>query len=288
MKLHSLMGNGQKLDGGAMFGNAPKALWEKWIEPDELNRIPLACRALLARTGTQNILFEAGIGAFMEPKYRERYGIEGGGHRLLQSLAEVGLTHEDIDAVIISHLHFDHTGGLLSAWEEGKEPQLLFPKAKFYASDKAWERATNPHFRDRASFVPQLNQQLLESGRLMLLQRDNSLTFDELTINFFQSNGHTPGMMCADLHWNNQRLVFAADLMPGKNWVHLPITMGYDRYPELLIEEKQNLLASVVEDDAWLFYTHDPHLAASKVEYNEQRKKYAALTGHADLKDIPF
>ena len=76
MKLWSVMGNSQQLDGGAMFGNAPQAMWSQWIAPDALNRIPLACRALLASPlNGRTVLFETGIGAFFEPKLRERYGV---------------------------------------------------------------------------------------------------------------------------------------------------------------------------------------------------------------------
>ncbi len=83
MKLWSLIGNSQKLDGGAMFGNAPRAVWGKWSPPDEHNRIDLACRALLASPlNGKTVLFETGIGAFFEPKLAERLGVEGREHRL--------------------------------------------------------------------------------------------------------------------------------------------------------------------------------------------------------------
>src|SRR5690242_15179634 len=154
MKLYSLLGNSQKLDGGAMFGNAPRAMWSKWIAPDEQNRIPLACRCLLvAGLDGRNVLFESGIGAFFEPKLRERYGVVEDRHVLLDSLRKAGFNHEDIDVVVLSHLHFDHAGGLLAAWEpsqdsppsgpsghlppqagEGKWPRLLFPNATFLVS----------------------------------------------------------------------------------------------------------------------------------------------------------
>ncbi|MGH9806223.1 MAG: MBL fold metallo-hydrolase, partial [Terriglobia bacterium] len=108
MKLWSLLGNSQRLDGGAMFGNAPMAMWSKWIAPDEQNRIPLACRCLLA-TGLdgRNVLFETGIGAFFEPRLRERYGVVEDRHVLLESLREAGVSHEYLDVVVLSHLHFD-------------------------------------------------------------------------------------------------------------------------------------------------------------------------------------
>ena len=124
-KLTSLLGNSQKLDGGAMFGNAPKALWTRWVPCDELNRIPLACRCLLVEEGERRILMETGIGSFFDPKMKDRFGVVESTHVLLDSLKSRGLSHEDIDVVVLSHMHFDHSGGLLSAWAEQKEPELL-------------------------------------------------------------------------------------------------------------------------------------------------------------------
>src|SRR5690606_30753194 len=112
MKLYAVEGNTQKLDGGAMFGNAPKALWSRWIEPAADNRIPLACRALLVETDDgRNILFEVGIGSFFDKKLKDRYGVDSEEHDLLLHLRSMGLEEGDIDAVVLSHLHFDHAGG---------------------------------------------------------------------------------------------------------------------------------------------------------------------------------
>src|SRR5690348_10834848 len=117
----SLMGNSQKLDGGAMFGHVPKAVWSKWITPDEKNRIPLVCRALLIQEENKNILLETGVGAFFDPSLRDRYGVEEPHHVLLDSLKQAGLSDSDIDIVILSHLHFDHAGGLLAQWKKDEE-----------------------------------------------------------------------------------------------------------------------------------------------------------------------
>jgi len=110
-----ILGNSQKLDGGSMYGNCPRAVWAKWSPPDAMDRIDLACRAMLVRDGGRAILFEAGIGAFFEPRLRARYGVVEERHVLLDSLAAAGLSHEDVDVVVLSHLHFDHAGGLLAA-----------------------------------------------------------------------------------------------------------------------------------------------------------------------------
>ena len=272
MKLWSIPGNSQRLDGGAMFGNAPRAVWAKWLPPDEQNRVPLACRALLASPlNGKTVLFETGIGAFFDPKMRERYGVVEDRHVLLESLAAAGFSHEDIDVVVLSHLHFDHAGGLLAPWSEGHAPELLFPKATFLVSAACWDRARNPHSRDRASFIPELPALLEGSGRLEIVDSTHSRTLGN-TVRFHFSDGHTPGLMLAEIvgpeHAQGEDhggVVFCADLIPGRPWVHVPITMGYDRNPELLIDEKREFLEDKLARNVHLFFTHDPDCALAQV-----------------------
>ncbi|WP_417446340.1 MBL fold metallo-hydrolase [Kangiella sp.] len=268
-QFYSILGNSQKLDGGAMFGNAPKALWQRWVEVDEQNRIDLVCRALLVKDGGKNILFETGIGAFFEPKFKDRYGVQEDEHVLLQSLEAAGVSHEDIDILVLSHLHFDHAGGLLSKWQEGKEPELLFPNAEFIIGKEAWQRANNPHPRDKASFIPGLTDLIEQTGRLHLIEGERSdLLGDDYR--FFLSNGHTPGMLLTEITTEQGPVVFAADLIPGVPWVHLPITMGYDRFPENLIEEKKLLLDRLIEENGHLYFTHDPETCLGTVTKDEK------------------
>ncbi len=277
MKLWSIRGNSQKLDGGAMFGNAPKAVWEKWSPADDLNRIELACRALLASPlGSKTVLFETGIGAFFEPKLRERYGVQEPRHVLIDSLREAGFEHEDIDVVVLSHLHFDHAGGLLAPWSEGRAPELLFPNATFVVGATHWERARHPHPRDRASFIPELPGLLEASGRLEIVSGEHSRALGE-SVRFSFSDGHTPGLMLAEIVGPERidgqphgGLVFCADLIPGRSWVHVPITMGYDRNAELLIDEKRAFLEDKLARNVHLFFTHDPQCAMAQVTRDEK------------------
>jgi glyoxylase-like metal-dependent hydrolase (beta-lactamase superfamily II) len=284
--LTSIIGNSQKLDGGAMFGNVPKSVWSKWITPDTQNRIPIACRALLIQDSNKNVLLETGIGAFFNPILQERYGVEEATHVLLESLNNEGLSENDIDVIILSHLHFDHAGGLLSAWADNEKHRLLFPKAKYLVSKTAWERALHPHARDKASFIPQLNELLDKSGRLVLVENERCKLLGD-NYRFVLTNGHTPGLMHTIIRLKNDEssIIFASDLIPGIHWVHLPVSMGYDRSPELLIDEKKEMLELAIKQNARLFYTHDLKIAMSRI-VQEGNGKFTVIDEIKDFKGL--
>jgi glyoxylase-like metal-dependent hydrolase (beta-lactamase superfamily II) len=268
--LTTLYGNTQKLDGGAMFGNAPRSLWQRWFPADAENRIELGCRALLVRDGGRNILVEAGIGAFFSPELKARFGVGDSRHLLLDKLAELGLSDADIDIVVLTHLHFDHAGGLLAAWEDGRPARLLFPRARFVTGQRQWQRACRPHARDRASYIPELIQLLAASGRLELVDDGAGSPSLGSDWRFHVSDGHTPGQLLPEVAMPGGPVLFGGDLIPGAAWVHLPITMGYDRCPEGLIDEKTELLADLLGRGGRLVFTHDPQIAIGRLERDEK------------------
>ncbi|MEE2788835.1 MAG: MBL fold metallo-hydrolase [Myxococcota bacterium] len=272
-KLWSVLGNQQRLDGGAMFGNVPKALWSKWFEADDANRIDLACRALLVQEADgRRILFETGIGAFFPPKLRARFGVHEANHVLIDNLAQLGVEPDDIDVIVLSHMHFDHAGGLLDVYADDRAPTLCFPRAQYVVGHAAWQRALQPHARDRASFIPELQPLIRATGRLEVVQGSQSIVLGP-DYRMHYSDGHTPGLMLAEIPSVDGPIVFCGDLIPGSAWVHLPITMGYDRYPELLIDEKTILLDDLKARHGRLFFTHDPSIALARLG-TDQKGRY--------------
>lgn len=269
-----------------MYGNVPRAVWAQWSPPDDDNRIELACRCLLVEDlAGSNVLFETGIGAFFEPKLRARYGVFEPEHVLLRSLNERGVSPEDIDVVVLSHLHFDHAGGLLTEYREGRPLDLLFRNARYVVGRRAWERAQRPHARDRASFIPALVDLLDTSGRLEVVDGEHAQSLGE-AVRFSYSEGHTPGLMHAEIGGNGG-LVFCSDLIPGRPWVHLPVTMGYDRYPEQLIEEKHAFLDDKIERRVRLFFTHDLDCALAR-PVRDDRGRYHVADEMASVAGLAF
>lgn len=226
---------------------------------------------------------------FFEPKLRDRYGVQEPRHVLMESLREAGFEHEDIDVVVLSHLHFDHAGGLLAQWSEGRELELLFPNATFLVGAEHWQRALHPHPRDRASFIPELPGLLQASGRLEIVDGPYSKALGN-SVRFSFSDGHTPGLMLAEIVGPEQvdgqargGVVFCADLIPGRSWVHVPITMGYDRNAELLIDEKRSFLEDKLARNVHLFFTHDPQCALAQV-VRDDKGRFGTVHEQGELK----
>ena len=266
--LSAIEGNSQRLDGGAMFGNVPKVLWEKWHKPDAVGRILLATRGLLIEDGDLQVLCETGIGNFFPPHLAARYGVENPSENLLMSSLRARSVDPDaIDFVILSHLHFDHVGGLIA--EDGS---LHFANAQYLVGERAFARACQAHIRDRASFIADIPSKLKKSGRLLLINEKSSIPAplaDKLEFVF--TEGHTVGQMHVLWSGSRQKVFFAGDVIPGCAWVHLAITAGYDRYPERLIDEKKALYERAQRENWLFFYMHDSKYKASQITLEDNK-----------------
>ena len=255
-----------RLDGGAMFGVVPKPLWQKRAPADERNRISLGMRPLLVRTPEHNILIDAGIGDKMGPKDVEIYGIDRT-PGVEQALAAAGLSVDDIDVVIASHLHFDHAGGFTKV--QGDRIVPAFPRATYHVRRAEWEDATHPHERNRASYLPENFVPLADAGVLRFTEDDGEL-FPGISV--WRTGGHTMHHQLIRIESGGRTGIFTADLMPTAAHVDAPWIMGYDLYPMDTLFYKKRFLREAIDREYVIFFEHDPKIAAGIIRSDGRRK----------------
>jgi methylmalonyl-CoA epimerase len=244
------------LDGGAMFGVVPRTLWEKRLPPDDRNRIPMGLRPLLVR-GDRTILIDAGCGDKMDAKSADIYGLAREYH-LDHSLAEAGLSAEDIDIVVASHLHFDHAGGFTRREANGRVVPR-FPRARYIVHRDEWEDATHPHERNRASYIADDFLPLQEAGVLELVGDDFEVVPG---IRYRRSGGHTRHHQVITIESGGRTAVFTADMFPTSVHAPNPWIMGYDLYPMDTLAFKRAFAREAIEREYLIFFEHDPSMAA--------------------------
>ncbi len=256
-----------KLDGGAMFGIIPKPLWSKAIPADEQNRILMSLRVMLIQTAHRNILVDTGIGDYHGEKFDNRFGVKGEKNPLLENLRKnFGLLPEDITDLIVTHLHFDHVGGL-GAGEQGKQ-EIIFPKATLHIHKQHYAYALNPTARDTGSFHAQYFRPLIEAAEMEnrihwvdgeegeVLREGNDV------IRFRCSHGHTPWL----LHPYDEKFIYMADLVPTSHHIPIPWVMGYDISPGITTEDKKSFYEFIVKNDLTMVFEHDLEFWGGKVK----------------------
>jgi len=254
MKLHTINTGLFKLDGGAMFGVVPKAIWQKTNPADANNLCTWAMRCLLIEEGNQLILVDTGIGNKQDEKFFSHYYLHGN-DSLEKSLAQLGFGTTDITDVFLTHLHFDHVGGAIIRAGEKLIP--AFKNARYWSNEKHWKWAVEPNAREKASFLKENILPIQESGQLnFVVERENIEWQKDINISF--AYGHTDAMMLPKISYKGKTIVYMADLLPSVGHLPLPYVMAYDMFPLKTLTEKQAFLEEAVDNNYILFLEHDP------------------------------
>ncbi len=268
------------LDGGAMFGVVPKPLWERASPADDRNRIRMATRCIYVEAGDRRMLIDTGMGDVWNDKERDIYAVSHPNGSLGEQLADSGVAADAITDVIITHLHFDHAGGL-TVEGPGGSSRPAFPGATHWVQREHWTWAHSPSVRDAGSFRPS-DFAALTGPEVRSLKLVDGPAEIAPGVEVIATRGHTPGMQLVKLAYRDATIVYGADLIPTFAHVPVPWVMGYDVHPLTTCSEKAELLANAVRHDWILAVEHDPDHGFARVE-QDSRGRYRAGERSVDI-----
>lgn len=262
-----------KLDGGAMFGIIPKPLWEKKISADESNRIDLALRLLLICQGERKVLIDTGIGDYHNQKFRQQFAIETETNPLEKALAQLSLRPDEITDLVLSHLHFDHIGGIAQLDQASGQMSAVFKNATCHIHKKHYQYSQNPTARDAGSFQSQYFEPIVKyyqdrSQMNWLDQEQQGWLIEEIGLQYRVSFGHTPWM----IHPFDESVIYLADLIPTSHHLHIPWVMGYDIAAGQTTQYKEDFLNFIVQNNLTVIYEHDSQYWGGQLKSVGQQK----------------
>lgn len=262
VKLTWLRGGVTHLDGGAMFGVVPKALWSKKYPHNERNQIELRTDPILIQTNGKNYLVESGIGhGKLNEKQRRNFGVTEEAY-IKESLQKLGLTPNDIDYVLMTHMHFDHACGLTET-KDGNNVSV-FPNAKIIVSSIEWGEMREPNIRSQNTYWRE-NWQPIES-QVVPFERE----WVEGKIKMIHTGGHSDGHSILLIEDEESVVVHMADIMPTHAHQNPLWVMAYDDYPMDSVYAKQKWLTYGINHNAWFTFYHDAFYRAIKWDHENQ------------------
>jgi glyoxylase-like metal-dependent hydrolase (beta-lactamase superfamily II) len=268
-EIASVVDAGFAADGGALFGIVPRPLWERQAAPDARNRVRLASRCLVAvdADARRVVLVDCGLGDKWDARQADRLAIDRSSGGLDGGLARLGLSRADVTDVLLTHLHFDHAGGITRRGPGGRL-ELAFPRATHLLQRRAWQHAHAPTERDAGSFAPEDFELLAHSNQLHLVEGEAQLFPD---VDLIVSEGHTPGLQLPRFLGDGTHLTWCSDVIPTHAHLRPSWAMAYDLLPVTTLEEKKVLMAEALEDGGILAFDHDAEMAACRLGEEEGR-----------------
>jgi glyoxylase-like metal-dependent hydrolase (beta-lactamase superfamily II) len=260
-----------RLDGGAFFGVIPKVMWGKKVKADAENYVPVGLNSVVVRTGRQTTLIETGIGNKLSEKLVKIFGQPA---QLLDNLAAAGVSPEDIDIVINTHLHFDHCGW--NTRREGDKIVPTFPKAKYYAPEGEWHHGRLQLERDAISYRTDNYDPLIKTGQMELLQADREIV-PGISVKVFP--GHTEHMQAVVIKSGGHTACYTSDLIPTSAHLDLTWGMAFDLFPLQTIESRKRYYAQSIPEKWLTIFTHDPNIPWAYVGKDERGKMIAREAG---------
>ena len=262
-----------RLDGGAMFGVVPRVLWERCCPADDQNRIELSITCLLIQAHGKNILVDTGLGSKIDEKFKNMLAVERT-PTLLDSLGQLGLSARDIDFVINTHLHFDHSGGNTTLDEKGQTVST-FPKAKYFVQRGEYEDAVRANERTKASYRRENFTPIMHSNQWEFLDGDTELLPG---LSVVVTSGHTEHHQGVKLESEGKAAFFLGDLIPTVSHLPLPYIMGYDLFPLQTLETKRWVLDRAYEEGWLMVFEHDPKIQMGLVKKDIEGKYFLEAT----------
>jgi glyoxylase-like metal-dependent hydrolase (beta-lactamase superfamily II) len=266
--IHHVLGESFLVDGGGHFGLVPKVLWERIAEADELNRVGMVFHGWLIESGGRRILVDTGHGTKLDAKFKRNFAVEEE-NSLLISLAALGVSPEDVDIVINTHLHADHCGG--NTRRQDDQVVATFPHAEYWVQRLEYADAIFPNERTRATYLVENFRPLEDGGQLRLLYGDTRVTPE---VRCVVTRGHTRAHQCVVIESGGQAAICLGDLAP---WIvhieRLAWVPAYDVEPLETIETKRRVRDWALETGAILLFDHDPRMAAGILREEEGRFK---------------
>lgn len=255
-----------KLDGGAMFGVVPKTVWSKLAPADESNRVTLACNLLLIETPHGRVLVETGMGPRWNEVERARFALTTlvDHTAVLQS---VGLSNEDVDHVVVSHMHFDHIGGAVIERDGKLVP--AFPRAKYYVQRGEYELASRVNARGRASYRVDDYQPLEHFQQLVIMDGDTEIVpgvWARIT------GGHTSHHQIFTFESEGQKGVYFADIVPTCNHLSPAWVMGYDHFPLQSCDVKDQWLGLAAQEQWLVVFDHEMEVPWGRIDKSDKGK----------------
>jgi glyoxylase-like metal-dependent hydrolase (beta-lactamase superfamily II) len=255
------------LDGGNFFGVVPKVMWERKMKADEKNLVPVGLNSVLVRSGHHTVLIETGIGNKLPDRMGKIYGQPA---QLLENLGAAGISPEDVDVVINTHLHFDHCGW--NTVRQGDKMVATFPKAQYYVQEGEWQHGHRQHERDAISYISDNYDPLIASGQMKLLHGDQEIS-PGIFVKIFP--GHTQNMQAVIIKSGGKTACYISDLIPTTAHIDLTWVMAFDLFPLQTIESRKSYYAQAIPGKWLTIFTHDPKTPWAYVEKDEMGKMVA-------------